>query len=755
MNDPLFETLCRKQTLYTAWLKVKEKNTVGGIDQKTVEDYARNVDQNLDDLSQKLIAGTYIQQPYREVFIPKKENEKRRLGLLTVNDKVVQTAVNQIITPIFEKSFLPVSYAYRENKSAVKAIRQVQHLIKNEHYTWLASCDIDNFFDNIPHAPLFGRLNAFLKSPGITELMKMFVMMGSVNYKKQWKNTVKGIPQGGVVSPVLANFYLYQLDKLMMDKKYGFVRYADDFILLGKTEAQANEALKDAVQVITKQLGLTLNEGAVVVPVSDGFEFLGILFKDGNIDLSDKKFNRLREKLHDAAETGQAFISSKLTETIQGIANFYGKLVSLEKLNQLDIEIIKLLKKRWIRLNPDQAKLFPPQLQTIVLLTETNILNKTAFLHQHWGIKEKSKGKTKTKKSIQSREAVLSRKHEYQKLESAGFDLAITQPGFFLGKKDHDVVVKYQGKLIREVPFINLKNITILCDGVTLSSNLIRSCAENKISIDFLGDNGAAYAIIVNPTFVNADIGIAQLQAYNDHKSFYLIRKFVTGKINNQLNLIKYYGKYYLNKNQELKTMFPDFSHKMKKLCADAANIKHQILDEYRLKLFAVEGQASSAYWDMVEILIKAKSSFKGRERQGARDLVNCMLNYGYGILYARITEAILKAGLNPCLSYLHKPDGNRLSLVFDLIEEFRQQAVDRVVIALIMKNKNLKEFNGTLDDYTRKTLSQKVIDRMNNFELFRKRECRFFEIMFLQARALVNFLTDGTKEYKPYNPKW
>lgn len=301
MNDPLFETLCRKQTLFTAWLKVKEKNTVGGIDQKTVEDYARNVDQYLEELSHKLIAGTYIQQPYREVFIPKKENEKRRLGLLTVNDKVVQTAVNQIITPIFEKSFLPVSYAYRENKSAVKAIRQVQHLIKNERYTWLASCDIDNFFDNIPHAPLFGRLNAFLKSPGITELMKMFVMMGSVNYRKQWKNTVKGIPQGGVVSPVLANFYLYQLDKLMMDKKYGFVRYADDFILLGKTEAQANEALKDAVQVITKQLGLTLNEGTVVVPVSDGFEFLGILFKDGNIDLSEKKFNRLREKLHDAA----------------------------------------------------------------------------------------------------------------------------------------------------------------------------------------------------------------------------------------------------------------------------------------------------------------------------------------------------------------------------------------------------------------------------------------------------------------------
>jgi len=309
--------------------------------------------------------------------------------LLTVNDKIVQTAVYQLISPIFERSFLPVSYAYRENKSAVKAIRQVQHLIKNEHYTWLASCDIDNFFDTIPHAPLFGRLNAFMKSPGITELVKMFVMMGSVNYRKQWKNTVRGIPQGGVVSPLLANFYLYPLDKLMMDKKYGFVRYADDFIILGKTESQANEAMKDAMQIITKQLHMTLNEEAKVLMVNEGFEFLGILFKDGKIDLSEKKYKRLCEKLHNSSETGQGFVTEKLTEMIQEIANFYGKLVSQDKLNKLDTEIVNMLKNRWISLNPDQTTTFPAQLQTISLLAEANVLNKNCFSSIALGCKRK------------------------------------------------------------------------------------------------------------------------------------------------------------------------------------------------------------------------------------------------------------------------------------------------------------------------------------------------------------------------------
>ncbi len=757
MNNSLFETLCRKQTLYAAWLKVKEKNTAGGIDRETVEEYASNLEKNLHELSAHLIAGTYIQLPYREVLIPKKENEKRRLGLLTVNDKILQTAVYQILSPVFEKCFLPVSYAYRANKSAVKAIRQVQHLLKNEHYTWLASCDIDNFFDNIPHAPLFGRLNAFLKSGDITELIKMFVTMGSINYKKQWRNAAKGIPQGGVISPLLANFFLGPLDKRMMEQKYGFVRYADDFIILGKSQTQAEDALKDAEHLITKQLGLALNEGAKVIPVTEGFEFLGIRFFDGKIDLSDKKYNRLCEKLRQASDTGQGFITAKFTETLLGIANFYGKLVSQHKLQLLDTEIINLLKKKWLHLNPDKTQTIPPQLYTLNLLANADTLNKTGFIQHVWGVKEKtkSKEKNKTKKSIKSREAVLSRKHEYQKIESAGFDLAITQPGFFLGKKDHDAVVKFQGKVIREIPLMNLKNITILSDGVTLSSNLIRSCTEHKISVDFLDQTGNPYAIILPPNFVNAETGIAQLHAYNNGKSYYLIQKFVTGKIDNQLSLIKYFGKYYLKKNIELAAVFPEFVSKMEKLIDDTEKLKKIPLDDFRLKAFAMEGQASSAYWEMVQILIKSKITFKGRERQGANDLVNCLLNYGYGILYARVTEAILKAGLNPCLSYLHKPEGNRPSLVFDLIEEFRQQAVDRVLIALIIKNKKLKVTNGLLDDHTRKTLSKKVIDRLNNVEAYRNREMRLFEIIQFQAKALVNYLTDKSKEYKSYNPKW
>jgi len=165
MPDHLYLQLCNKESLYNAWQRVKEKNTAGGVDKQTVENYSENVDKNLDELLNLLSSGQYIQQPYREILIPKNENEKRRLGLLTVNDKIVQTAATQLLTPLVERRFLNVSYGYRSGRGAVKAIRRIKQLIRSEHYTWVSTCDIDNFFDTIPHDLLFRKLNNFLKCP--------------------------------------------------------------------------------------------------------------------------------------------------------------------------------------------------------------------------------------------------------------------------------------------------------------------------------------------------------------------------------------------------------------------------------------------------------------------------------------------------------------------------------------------------------------------------------------------------------------
>ncbi|HAL65492.1 MAG TPA: CRISPR-associated endonuclease Cas1, partial [Bacteroidales bacterium] len=712
----------------------------------------------LDELAGQLQVGTYIQHPYREVLIPKNQNEKRRLGLLTVNDKIVQTAVTMVVTPLIEKNFLNVSYAYRTNKGAVKAINRVRHLINNEKYVWLAACDIDNFFDTIPHDALFGKLASFLKSPGTIELIKMFVAMGRVDKHYHWKGSHKGIPQGGVISPLLANFYLTPLDRAMVEKGFGFVRYSDDFVLLGHTENEAIQALNEATQIITKQLQLALNEEGKIVPVSEGFEFLGIFFKDGKLDLSERKYKRLVTKMIEAAGQGPDINVEKLKETVSGIANFYGKLIPQEALEKLDDELMGII---LLRLNSDKKdqKQYESRLKAInaiPFLADSHNLNRVGYIKDKLSYTEKKALRRKNKqKVINSRKAVLTRKHEYQKLESSGFDLVLTQPGFVLGKKEKKVTVKYHGEVIKEVPLINLKNITILSEGISISSNLIKTCSEYEVSVDFIDKNGLPYAMVMTPTFFSAEIGRAQLEAYTNGKAVLLIRKFVVGKISNQINLMKYYGKYYLSRNPVFESKFSLSIETMENYKEKVMTLKEDNLDDFRQKMFAVEGQASANYWEMVAILLAPKVNFPGRVNQGATDLVNSMLNYGYGILYAGVTEAIIRAHLNPCLSYLHKPEGKKLSLVYDLIEEFRQQAVDRVVIALIMKNKHLDMENDLLNDSTRKLVAQKVIDRQNNVEVFQNREMRFSEIIQRQAVMLSKYLDGTNQKYKPYVSKW
>ena len=146
---------------------------------------------------------------------------------------------------------------------------------------------------------------------------------------------------------------------------------------------------------------------------------------------------------------------------------------------------------------------------------------------------------------------------------------------------------------------------------------------------------------------------------------------------------------------------------------------------------------------------------FPGRQHQDAADIVNVLLNYGYGILYSRIWQALQRAGLNPYISYLHSSERNKPGLVFDFIEEFRQQAVDRAVIAFITKGEAYEIKDGLLAEKTRKRIAEKVLERLNNPEAFRKGQARLSDIIISQAENLAKLITGKTKSYKPYVAKW
>ena len=177
---------------------------------------------------------------------------------------------------------------------------------------------------------------------------------------------------------------------------------------------------------------------------------------------------------------------------------------------------------------------------------------------------------------------------------------------------------------------------------------------------------------------------------------------------------------------------------------------------ELRQQIMAQEGNAAQSYWQQLRHLIADETDFTNREHQGARDMTNMLLNYGYGILYGRIWSAVLNARLHPSVSFLHEPNRGKPTLVFDLVEEFRAPVVDRTVVSLINRQEKLtKDKEGKLSMDTRRRLAEKVLERINTIENFRGQRIRMADIMRLQSVNLAKYLKGEAKNYKPYVMKW
>jgi CRISPR-associated endonuclease Cas1 len=246
-----------------------------------------------------------------------------------------------------------------------------------------------------------------------------------------------------------------------------------------------------------------------------------------------------------------------------------------------------------------------------------------------------------------------------------------------------------------------------------------------------------------------------QIKAIENQKGKAIALQLVQSKIKNQINLLKYFNKYHKHTDQDFANTFLVNIEKMKKIYLET---KIDIADDHQTYsgiLFSIEGRAAAIYWDTIVNLIDDDSDFISRTQQGAKDLTNSMLNYGYAILYSRVWDALVRVKLNPYISYLHAHQDGKPTLVFDFIESFRQQAVDRVVIALLQKGEKFKIEDGLLDEESRKKLSQNILERLHRYELYRGERRRFSEIIKIQARHLANYISGEDPSFKPYISKW
>ena len=298
----LIDKVYRKENLREAFEAVKKNGGAAGVDHVNIEEFEKHINSELDKISATLANQTYRPQAVRRVHIPKNDGGKRPLGIPTIRDRTVQGAVRQVLEPIYEKQFKACSYGFRPGIGCKDALREVQRLLDEGNLVVL-DADIKGFFDNIDHEILIELVSKRVADGRVLVLIEQFLQQEIQEAGKGLQEPKHGTPQGGVISPLLANVYLHELD-VAMSNHYQIIRYADDSVVLCKTVAEAEAALTALRETLSAlKLELHPNKTRIVNMQGDGeqFEFLGYRFKskDGKTKRypRDKSVDKLKSRI--------------------------------------------------------------------------------------------------------------------------------------------------------------------------------------------------------------------------------------------------------------------------------------------------------------------------------------------------------------------------------------------------------------------------------------------------------------------------
>jgi RNA-directed DNA polymerase len=313
--------------VFEAWRAVRRNRGAAGIDKVSLRMFESNLDANLDRLMRELKQRTYEPLPARRVYIPKDARGKkfRPLGIPAVRDRVAQEVLRRLLNPIFEAKFHDHSYGFRPGRGCHDAVERVLELGR-QGYRFVLDADISGFFDNLSHSAIMGELSDVVADGNILRLVEKFLRAGVMEGGKR-RPTRVGTPQGGVVSPLLANIALNVLDWHLHEHGFRFVRYADDFVVLCRSEEEAKEALARVERLLADRLGLFLSpEKTTVTRFHEGFSFLGFAIKSRFVRMRAKSVENFKMKVRRITRRSHnldAEMIEQLNRVIRGTANYF------------------------------------------------------------------------------------------------------------------------------------------------------------------------------------------------------------------------------------------------------------------------------------------------------------------------------------------------------------------------------------------------------------------------------------------------
>jgi len=704
---------------------LKEIKDTKGIDNLSLNDFSEF---HLKELYESLMNGTYVPEPMKKIDF-KKDEKTRPISIPSIKDKIVQRVLLNYLNSIYNKSFSDKSYAYRENKSTLKAINRVSDFIKRGNIYVLKS-DIKDFFESIDHKILISILKEKIKDDRVIELIMLYLKIGGFDKNLKYSFHTKGVYQGNIISAILSNIYLDKMDKFLEKHNFDFVRFADDFVIFAKSKFKIEFILRNLRRFL-KILKLSLKEEKTYIThINSGFSFLGVYFRGHFRTIDKDRLEKIDKKMFSYTKYDFKIFVEKMNNYYHTIENYYLKIISPTS-NEFNIlknmiigvisEVVFLHKKNRKITKKSDFKSYIREIKFLDL-----------FYH-----KEKTIDLiiSKAYNRLESIDKKIDKKRKaYEKKFYLEGIIHIFRPGLYIGLSKNRFVLKDKGKILKYFPKNKVKRILVEGTNISISTNLIKEASRLNIHIDFIDKRANPYSSIV---FYNSSVSqIIHKQALilNTPLQLELAKSFVKGKLKNQRNYLKYLNKYHKFFDKEIEIM----DNIIKKID------KVDNIDSLR----GYEGSGAVNYWKCLGKV----AGVEGFERvtYKANDLINSALNYGYAILYGKVQYALILAGLSLHISFLHALDNKKPTLVFDMIEEFRPYVVDRAIFSMISKNEKLEIKNSLLTKSTKEKIAKEIYERLATYTTYKKQSMKMENIIINQAYMLRNAILEN-KKYKPF----
>ncbi|ACD90008.1 CRISPR-associated protein Cas1 [Chlorobium limicola DSM 245] len=728
----LYNQMAMPETIFQAWYKVASNDGRPGWDNKSIEDYSLQLEENLKALSQALLTGTYKQGPLMKLVLLKPDGKDRVLLIPGVMDRVAQTAAAIVLSPIIEAELGNCTFAYRPGISREGAAREIDRLHR-EGYQWVLDADIRSFFDNVRHDLLFQRLVELIDDKEMISLLHRWLTAEIVDGINPRIQNTMGLPQGCPISPALANLYLDRFDETMEKEGFKLVRFADDYLVLCKTRPKAEAALKLSETALA-ELKLELHSDKTrITTFAEGFKYLGYLF-----------------------------IRALVIPTKMHPEEWYDKLGKFK------------LRKKSEHALPSDPDAMTGETAKFELETDQGEkieLTKNELLQTEFGCKllesldkkQLSVDEFLEKVARQDEERQKEKRDALKKLYSPFLNtLYLQEQGSLMRKDGERFSIEKDGAVINEVIVRRIEQVVVF-GNIALTTPVMQYCMQNEIPVTFLSQHGKYFGRLESTMADNAEMQRYHfLRSIDEPFALETARSIVSAKIGNSRTMIR-----------RRKSVMQDCDGTLQSKMTCNLDIMADLLLKAETStdidvLRGLEGKASALYFECYGMFFSKNLPFHTasflRVRRPPTDPVNSLLSFGYSLLHTNVFSMVQMSGLNPYIGFLHAERKGNPALVNDLVEEFRT-VIDSLVLYTI--NRGLLHENDFyyrkdqpgcfLSNDARKRFLQIFETRMwqESRDGYTGKTLNFRRHIEKQVRIMRDVISGTRTQYDPYKLVW